>query len=371
MWVKVPSVIIVTAFVGIVGLGCSTFAGGSLFSPISVFPLVPGPQGPPGQDGQNGQDGQDGPPGPPGADGSLRIYGDGSAGDVQVSSATTLEAIAPNGNLQFRNLVISASGTLTVPSGTTLRCSGSFQNLGSIVVRFAEASNFNTDADPGQGVSRQSAENGAFGEGTFSHDGGMGGVGVSAAEARFIVTSDPRGGGAGGKATLGLRGASGGGRVIVLARTSLINGGSIDADGEDGPYDDQGRGGGGGGIVVLASPGSVTNAGTISARGGQGGNGSSVDTRIAGGGGGGGGIVHLLGPAITVTGTIDVGGGLGGIAPSFGVGNYLASGGGGGACGGSGGRGGYASGFTNVIDDGDGGSPGHSIQTIADPTAFF
>lgn len=81
--------------------------------------------------------------------------------------------------------------------------------------------------------------------------------------------------------------------------------------------------------------------------------------------------MHLLSPVVTVTGTIDVSGGLGGIGPDVGAGGHQAGGGGGGACGGDGGRGGFASVFTNVLEDGDDGADGHSIQTIADPTAFF
>src|SRR5262249_52424103 len=120
---------IVAIFLGLAAQGCSTLSAGSLFSPLGFLSLIPGPQGPPGHDGQdghdgqngaNGQNGQDGQNGQPGADGSLRIYGDGSLGDVQVSANQTLADIATNGNTQFRNLVITSLGTLTVPSGTVL-----------------------------------------------------------------------------------------------------------------------------------------------------------------------------------------------------------------------------------------------------------
>lgn len=198
--------IFVAMLAGFVGMGCSTISGGSLFSPISIFPILPGPPGPPGQDGQNGQNGQDGqdgqpgPAGPPGADGALRIYGDGSLGDVEVTSSVTFADIALNGNTQFRGLVIRASGTLTVPSGTVIRCSESFQNDGSVVVLPVAAPTDITTAPPAQGISDRTAGNGVAGDSSEIRHGGTGGLGVSEGEARSILTSDPRGGGSGGGA---------------------------------------------------------------------------------------------------------------------------------------------------------------------------
>jgi hypothetical protein len=73
-----------------------------------------------------------GPPGPPGTDGQLRIYGDGSAGGVKVSATTDLLTLVPNGNFQFDNLTVDATATLNVPSGTVIRCTGTFTDNGSI-----------------------------------------------------------------------------------------------------------------------------------------------------------------------------------------------------------------------------------------------
>src|SRR5262249_59367818 len=104
-------------------------------------------------------------------------------------------------------------------------------------------------------------------------------------------------------------GGSGGGRVIVLARTSLTNNGAILADGVGADSDAVG-GGGGGGIIILASPGSLTHAGSLEAHGGDGGHAEQIGSSgLAGGGGGGGGIIHLISPTISNTGSVDVDGG--------------------------------------------------------------
>ncbi|MCA9245180.1 MAG: collagen-like protein, partial [Phycisphaerales bacterium] len=81
-----------------------------------------GPQGPAGPQGVAGEDG---------ADGQLRIYGDGTAGDVVVTADAALADLNADGNLQFRDLTIDAGVTLDVPGGTVLRCSGKLVNNGT------------------------------------------------------------------------------------------------------------------------------------------------------------------------------------------------------------------------------------------------
>lgn len=40
----------------------------------------------------------------------------------------------PNNNFQFTDFSVAAGVTLTVPSGTVIRCTGTFTNNGTIVV---------------------------------------------------------------------------------------------------------------------------------------------------------------------------------------------------------------------------------------------
>src|SRR5262249_49816779 len=61
-------------------------------------------------------------------------YGDASQGDVDVTATTDLYALIPTLNFQFRNFTVDAGVTLTVPSGTVLRCTGTFSNNGVITV---------------------------------------------------------------------------------------------------------------------------------------------------------------------------------------------------------------------------------------------
>src|SRR5262245_58211752 len=88
----------------------------------------PGSQGPPGATGATGPTGPTGatgpigPPGAAGANGSLRIYGDGSAGD-RIFSADSILAV---GNLQFHDFTVNPGVTLHIHSGTVIRCTGTF-----------------------------------------------------------------------------------------------------------------------------------------------------------------------------------------------------------------------------------------------------
>lgn len=89
-----------------------------------------GPKGDPGPKGATGAKGTKGDPGPAGIDGTFALYGDGSAGDLIVTEDTLLD----ESNLQFEDIIISSGVTLTVTSGTILRCTGSFTNNGTIEI---------------------------------------------------------------------------------------------------------------------------------------------------------------------------------------------------------------------------------------------
>lgn len=317
------------------------------------------------------------------------FHGDGSAGSLTVAANTDWSSSPPAGfNLQFTDLTVNPGVTLTVPSGLTIRVTGAFENAGTIVVRPYEAggtaslrnTSFNsrqaTFGTPGAGIARRPA---GFGERVDGSNesawGGPGGRGVASpgsASGILIPGSSGGGGGAGclwgTSGTFTSVGGDGGGTLVVLAGGSIINTGTISADGAT--PTGLGAGGGGGGVIVLASRTSASNTGAINARGGAGGP-SHVSSGA--GGGGGGGIVHLVAPDASNTGTIAVTGGasgpIGASGSVTGTASRLAGGGGGGSYG-DGGSGGAITG--NTPDAGTAGSSGLVlVRTSVDPTALF
>jgi hypothetical protein len=307
--------------------------------------------------------------------------GDGSAGDLIVAAAVNWNTTPP-ANPNFANITINAAQTLTVPAGTTIRCSGNFSNLGTLNVSVGAqkiAVGFFTAADVSSkgtviGVAHPGDAFGAAGSPDW-HDnftaapvtmnGGFGGVGIPQATAITSSNSFRIGGGAGSGHSSG---SDGGGLVKILCRGTITNSGTINANGAAGA---QAAGGGGGGIVILASETSTVNAagGTIVATGGAGGaGGGGWGGR---GGGGGGGIVVLVAPTITAAGTITVGGGaagIGGTDPA--TTNVRISGGGGGASGGAGGAGGGIA-SNGVLGVAAGGGVGYTLSIPVVPSTLI
>jgi hypothetical protein len=349
-----------------------------------------GAAGPPGANGTNGTNGTNG------ADGQLRIYGDGSAGVKAIAADTVWTGVDAPTNLQFTDVTINAGTTLTVPSGTVIRCTGTFANNGMIVVSTAAAgafvsssaflgSSFGPETTPGEaGISLRAAQSGEIGDASAFRNAGIGGAGLSAEQARTILHPGIKaggGGGAGGSDSFlsGQNdGQAGGGSLVVLCQGTIIHNGTITADGAGptsfsfgGPPIFFGGGGGGGGVVVLASKTSVTigPAGVINARGGPG---QDSDGNEGASGGGGGGIVHLLAPAVNNSGTLVVTGGGAGVAGAAAsvAASPRAGGGGGGASGGNGGEGGGVSTGGDPAAAAAGGD-GFALTTVADPAALF
>jgi hypothetical protein len=268
-----------------------------------------------------------------------------------------------------------------VPSGTVLRCSGTFTNNGTITVSTSIASQYGSLQNSattfpairpagiaGVGWGRTQASNGQAGDNSSTLSGGSGGFSMTAAMARTILHPGPIGGGAGGSG-LGAFGAGGGGSLTILAGGALVNNGSIQANGDD--ASSSGSGGGAGGIIILASKASFSQSatGTISAEGGDG---ATFSVSRGPGGGGGGGIVHVLAPTITDAGLRSVAAGVAGAAGGAGsVSAAIRSGGGsGGSCAGSGGAGGSVL-TDNSTGTAGAGSAGISLSTESDPTSLL
>jgi len=325
-----------------------------------------------GATGTTGPTGAAGTNGSSGADGSIRIYGDGSAGELVVSTNTFLTVQ----NLQFTNVTIDASQTLTVSSGSVIRCSGTFTNNGTISVsQHAYGAYISTDtppvgtlppisnAHPGIGV--VVAGQPGFGTSGNIVEGGIVGVGLTASAAARILNPGPLGGGGGGAGINFQGGGKGGGTITVLANGEIINTGTIFANGLSGGT---GSGGGGGGIVILASKSLVTNSGNINVAGGAGGASSILS---GAGGGGGGGLIHLLSTSAPInSGSTTVTGGLGGSGAIAVTTSPRTGGGGGGSMVGAGGKGGSVN-TSDVSAAGTSGGNGALVTSTLDPTSLF
>jgi len=283
-----------------------------------------------------------------------RFYGDGSAGALTISSSVSwTSAPAAGNNLNFTNVVIDAGQTLNVTAGTTIRCSGTFTNNGTISVGTGSGRNssswqssgaigptvgFRTIPMPGDSFRSASL-------GGFTNSGstgvvtqlfsGSGGYGIPQTTAASSFSQFRIGGGSGA----GWSGGAGGGLIKIQCAGGIVNAGTINANGLSGSG---ATGGGGGGIVILASATSIDNtAGTINANGGNGGNAISYGGN---GGGGGGGIIIMVAPSLSTTGqTNSVAAGTGGTGTTNVTTENRSGGGGGGASGGNGGNGGSVS----------------------------
>jgi hypothetical protein len=316
-----------------------------------------------GASGSNGSDG---------ADGAIRVFGDGSNGALTISSSAAMDNVLG----QYTDVTINSGVTLTVPFGTTIRCTGTFTNNGTIVVtpresgaamgdggsnkflvRFAPAEPGFTDSPPGMPD-----------YGTGAVFGGYLGLGATVASQKNLPRSTYLSSSAG---TVGLNGVGGGagGVLRILCKTAINNqtGATIRATGGDGQI--ACAGGGGGGYVLLASAGAVNNLGSVDVRGGFG---AASSTVCAAGGGGGGGIIHFLAPVVLSNGTNLYTAGSGGDSTVAGSvsSTYRSGGGGGGGSGGNGGTGGSVS-ADDSSTAGQSGSVGQFFSASMDPTSVL
>jgi hypothetical protein len=261
-----------------------------------------------------------GPTGPAGPAGAVGLYGDGSAGALNITASTDLSALPGGYNHQFTTITVAAGATLTVPSGTILRCTGNATISGQIEVgTFSQQTTLATGANnynnlfPAPGIALTPAGSASI---------VTPGEGIAAGTAVTLPLRSA--GGGAGLQPGGSRAGSGGGSFTLLAQGTLTVTGSITATGAKGAsftgtsssYG-TGGGGGGGGVLTLVGKAGIVNNGVVSARGGAGGDGASNPNTscsiVCGGGGGGGGVLRLLGASISGSGQATAAGGDGGV----------------------------------------------------------
>src|SRR6185503_9513883 len=113
-------------------------------------------------------------------------------------------------------------------SGSVIRCTGTFTNLGLIQVETGaigstrNSGNFSSSIDlaatPTEaGLAVTAAGFGEFGPSTFLRRGGLGGIRLSSGQAASIFSPSLKAGGA-GAGTLASFGGDGGGSMVVLAK---------------------------------------------------------------------------------------------------------------------------------------------------------
>lgn len=309
-----------------------------------------------------------------------RLYGTGEGGNLVKDTAGTssLADLAPAGVTSFQDITIT-DGTLLVPSGTLLRCTGTFTlGAGGTLAVAPTATPLAPPQAPDDtlvagptvpGIGTAPTVPHADASGTV-RSGGTGGRGLGAAAGANLRDPGPSGGASGLPVRLGggdvASGAAGGGSLVIRCAGAVEIAGLMMAPGEASAS----NGGGGGGVILIGSGAgiTVTATGAIAANGGAGGDG----TVLAGpGGGGGGGLVHLVAPAVTVTpgGSVAADGGMGGDVAIVGGSPSRGGGGGGGSCG-AGGNGATVpgSGLTGL---GGSGEPGCAFTTQVNPAAFW
>jgi len=270
-----------------------------------------GPRGPQGPEGPAGE------PGAPGADfdAGPRLYGSGADGDL----LTKKGAVLYETGAEYANITIPTGSTLVVRSGVVIRCTGDFENDGTVEVRpitraglrayNSPSAEFPMITPPGQGIATSSA---GFGSRDDSEP--------------FVAV------GGAGNVTWPFNASgydSGGGSVHIRCAGEIRNRGEIRAEGSGGFSSNDGGGGGGGAVLLASATGNDGGGGLISVRGGDGADGTA---QLGGSGGGGGGFVHLIAPTID-PGTVDISGGQGGLSSDFSTVRAIGGSGGGGSAG--------------------------------------
>ena len=271
------------------------------------------------------------------------IFGDGSDGDLTLSSNVTLTRSMYYGNLTVPN------GYTLDPAGCRIFCSGTLTNEGTISMNGGNASGGGVISGGCAGSAHSSVEFLAASGGACGGSGGASGSGSQGGTAGSITGDGGAGGvgGTGGSAS-GASGACGGAGgtltrqklrfmtpyLLYTSGSSISNlgpgtggGGGGGGGASSGACGGGGGGGGaGGGILWIAAKKILQNpnntSAVISAKGGNGGAGGTGGSGTAGGGGGGagggGGYIMLIYQTMTIGygATPSVAGGSGGTGGS-------------------------------------------------------
>lgn len=311
------------------------------------------------------------------------LFGTGSAGAFSASGRVSLRGAARGFNYNFTNFTVRQGAELTVPSGTVIRCTGAFENNGTIsVTNNASAARRHysspTVTHPSERPAAPSyfggiSESGAVTSSVDTIAGGASALPRTTLSTYKITTPGLVGGGGGG-AALETAGA-GGGIIFILCKGSVTNNGIIQASGDAASSGDiaGGGGGGAGGIVVIASARQIENTGSIYAYGEQGGDSlQNVNYAVAPGGGGAGGVIELVAPRISAGEGLTVSGGRAGelITSSVNGAAVKMSGGAGGSLVSRGGAGGSITDGTTIGAAADG-EDGATILIQADPVQIL
>ena len=248
------------------------------------------------------------------------LLGDGSDGDVVISSNTTLTS-----DKYYNNLIIQGTSTVLTTGGYRIFCKNKFENNGYLRRNGNNGANGAFDSGGTGGAALTAGSLGVSGTGA---DGGNSPVTSSDGESLTSCL-----GGAGGNGGVTAADNAGTGGTATQPKTGyrtltdivnlfdnnagiLIKGG---AGGGGGAYASNDYGGGGGGSgagIILVSAKVLINNGTIEVLGGNGGDGADQgdpNPDGAGGGGGGGGVIGLLYAQFINSGTMSILGGAAGI----------------------------------------------------------
>lgn len=244
------------------------------------------------------------------------IFGDGSDGNVTISSNTTLSR-----EMFYENLTINSGINLSTNS-FRICVRGKLNNFGTI------RNNGSDGSGTSGGTDTTNPSTYLFGT---NQNGGAGSTGNSAGSAptTTIITPVPgpdcRGGAGGGTSTTPYSGGASGSTSGTFPSSARIYGPAslfvsyysngtynIGTSGGGGSAEVSSTGGGGGsrGGLVLIYTDILNNFGSIEAKGGTGAAGSGINA--GGGGGGGGGIIIIISRLIMDAGTITAAGGSGG-----------------------------------------------------------
>lgn len=202
------------------------------------------------------------------------IGGDGSGSTLSIDNANWVTSSPSNFNwtdCTVGLLTSTVTTTLTVPSGTTIRCQNGFTLTASATIIVGSG----------------------YGAGFTSRKA------IPLAAISSSLHTIPAGG----------AGNTSGGYLRIVSNGPININGKIIANGKAGVL--QGNSAGAGGVILLESRTDVSVTGAISANGGAGAPGKNIgyQSNLSPSGGGGGGIIAFVAPVITATGLVSAKGG--------------------------------------------------------------